>query len=288
MPAWRASARTVSGSSPEMILTITPLSRNARRVLSASPRSSSRRATRPSGRMPSGSVIEASSPPPPSAGRALASGWVATRRTRRPRSVSGARRAVISSQPRVRARPPRPSRRCARDDRATRYGRRNCGAPSATIPGAPAANATALHFRCDENGTSPASGLSATGQRAAIASDVLFPAVAEAASAATASTTSSSVAPPSGTTSSTSSRFAVSVPVLSRHSTSTCDRLSIAFDCWTRAPKRSIRIAPSAYATAIDTNSPLGTSPARRVASATTSPTLAACTSPRSTSRISR
>ncbi len=117
------------------------------------------------------------------------------------------------------------------------------------IPGSDAsawANATALHLRADENGTSAAWPSGSRGQRAAIASVVLLRTVAEAARAASTAMTSSSVAPSSPATASTSSRFAVSVPVLSRHRTSTWLSDSIEFACWTSAPKRRIRIAPRA------------------------------------------
>ena len=49
---------------------------------------------------------------------------------------------------------------------------------------------------------------------------------------------------------------------------------SIAFACWTSAPKRMIRTAPSAYAIAIETNRPFGTSPTRSAASPTVRPAV--------------
>ena len=79
-------------------------------------------------------------------------------------------------------------------------------------------------------------------------------------------------ASPTGTTASSVSSFVVSVPVLSRQRTSTLLSDSIAFDCCTSAPNRLIRTAPSAYAMAMETNSPLGMSPARIVACPTASP----------------
>ena len=171
-----------------------------------------------------------------------------------PRRPGGSRRgaragpATSTTRPSARARPSRPARP-GRRRRGTR--RRNGAAPmarrcrGARSPARPRRR-TALHLRADENGTSPASGRAPPATLAAIASLVLLPAVALAASAVSAATTSSSLAPPRPATASTSSRFAVSVPVLSRHSTSTWLSDSIAFDCWTSAPNRRIRIAPRA------------------------------------------
>jgi hypothetical protein len=76
----------------------------------------------------------------------------------------------------------------------------------------------------------------------------------------------------SGTSSRSASRLAVSVPVLSVHSTSTRLSDSTALACWTSAPNRTRRTAPSAYATAIDTNRPFGINPARTEAWAIVSP----------------
>ena len=226
----------MSGSSPEMTFTATPASANDARTAPASARSSSAIATRPSARMPAGRVASASSS---CGGRASASSNVATSSTRSPRSVHAA--AVRSSSCQADGSPsdvdgqrrPEERRRAQRDDPGQRGVRVGEG------DGAPLASR-----RERDLGRPAAAPRAASGPRSPRV--VWLRTVADAARAASTAMTSSSVAPPSPETASISSRFAVRVPVLSRHRTSTWLSDSIAFACWTSAPKRRIRIAPRA------------------------------------------
>ncbi len=70
---------------------------------------------------------------------------------------------------------------------------------------------------------------------------------------------SSRVVPAVGTASFTSSDASVSVPVLSRQSTSTAASDSTAFSCWASAPRLAIRIAATAKVTLVSRISPSGT-----------------------------
>ena len=171
-PAWRASATTVSGSSPEMILTLTPAAANDasdRTGLGAqlvchrdeaegthARRAASRRRRRRA-----------------AAARRRRHG-VATSRTRRPRSVQRGRRSLRA----------RPSRRARRRRPSAREGRRNVGAPSAMIARQRRVRVRRTRPRstCGPTRTAPRrpAGSGSRGQRAAIASVVWLRTVADA------------------------------------------------------------------------------------------------------------
>ena len=201
-PAWRASATTVSGSSPEMILTATPLSqeRAKRRgglvAQLVRERDQAQRAhARAGGWRPRRRRRRRAARRRP--------GSVATSRTRRPRSVQ-----LAVASPELRPRPP-----ARRRDPVARYAVQERGGAEGDDPGR-SAPARGLHpgpagaggplgrnatrSTCGPTRTAPPrERRGAAGQRRAMASLVLLRAVALAASAAAAAITSSSVAPPS-------------------------------------------------------------------------------------------
>ena len=124
--------------------------------------------------------------------------------------------------------------------------------PSAKSSGAPRttqrpSRRTAPNLRLEEKGTVAVAAVSGwAGKRSASASTVAFRTGASAAYSATHAASSSSATPCAVTTRRTSSRGSVSVPVLSRQTTSTDASDSTAFSCCTRAPRAVMRSAATA------------------------------------------
>ena len=131
------------------------------------------------------------------------------------------------------------------------------GAPSTQLPWP--AKLAALHLRADENGTEAVRRHPPGGGKAwPIAASVPFgfPSSASAPSAA-----SAGAWPSSGMSRSKAMCPSVSVPVLSRHSTSTRARPSTAGSCCTRTRRRASVIAATPKATLVSSTRPCGTMP---------------------------
>ena len=236
-----ATAETVRGLSPEMILSATFCSAKYRKVAPASGRTRSENTTRPAGTSPGGRVGAA-----PSLRRADPR---ASATTLRPSAASRPASARVWSE----------VLRCASTI---------SGAPSTHVPWP--AKLAPLHLRAEEKATltsafqpSPSGG----GQAAATASRVAFLLVAAAASAPSASgrlSAPDSETVEASTAGSTSSRVmapSVMVPVLSQQRMSTRARPSTAWSSWTRTRLRASRTTERAMAVLASSTSPSGTMP---------------------------
>ncbi len=234
-PSIAVTAPTEAALSPESTLTVTPSPVGYASVRAASGRSRWRSATSAAGR---------TAPSRPSTG-----------------SVSSASR---------------PSARTRSPSRPSASASARCGSPGARITsGAPStqvprpSNVATLNLRADENGTEALACQPTAGALPAASARIvgLGTGSVPARAAITCRTSlSESNGPPGANRIPARSRSgAVSVPVLSTHSTSTRASTSTAGSCWTRHRRRPNRITPTANATEVIRTRPsgiIGTTPA--------------------------